>query len=271
MIARCALARHYALATIIGVVIAGPACSDTPVGPSPETAGPNGGESGLVPLNDQPWTGLTTMGWGYQQRTSAKRADIVMDATAPSSPPHVLRMIFTPTMSRDTEPGVHWIQLPTPREIQASWSVKLSANWTPSPAGAAKMTFLHVWPNGLGQVYSALGESSSPHSMVVNTEWAPYGQKFWVPNVATTHIVYNRWYRIDWYLKWESMSGAGDGVLRWWVNGELNGNHGDVRCPVRGTGFEQCEFAPTVQRPPSAEQYMYVDHTTISTAVKRAR
>src|SRR6266568_9470709 len=157
---------------------------------------------GLVPLNDQPWNGLTANGWQYLRRTSSKDADIVSDATAPFSPPHVLRIIFTPSMSPDSEPTVHWIGLSRPREVYTSWRLKLYANWTPSPAGAGKMTFLHTWPDGQGQVYMSLIDPRAPHRVIVNTEWGPYGQKIWQPNVAASEVSYDRWYAFAWYVKW---------------------------------------------------------------------
>jgi hypothetical protein len=225
----------------------------TPVEPAPSAATPI----------DQTWDALTGNGWNYLRRTSSKDADIVTDVSARASPPRVLRITFTPGMSRDTEPGVHWIRLAETREIHASWWLKLSANWTPSPAGAAKMTFLHARDGG--QVYTALAGSSAPHSMIVNTEWAPYGQKFWEPNVTTRAIAYDHWYRVEWYVKWESAPRAGDGILRWWIDGVLNGEYRNVRFPDEGTGFQQFEFAPTVQKPPLADQYMFIDHTSIRT------
>jgi len=219
---------------------------------------------GMVPLNDQPWNGVSTNGWGYLRRTSAKDDDIASDATAPVSPPQVLRIVFTPSMQRDSEPSVHWIVLPRSREVFTTWWMKLSPNWTPSPAGAAKMTFLQAWPDGQGQVYAALLDSRAPHRMAVNTEWAPYGQKVWESNVTTSRISYDRWYGFAWYAKWESAPGAGDGILRWWVDGVLNGDHTNVIFPSGSGGFQQFEFAPTVQVPAPAEQYMYIDHTHVS-------
>jgi len=159
--------------------------------------------------------------------------DVVADATAPFSAPNVLRIAFTPDMLRDHEPSVHWLGLPATREVYALWWIKLSANWSPSPAGGGKMTFLHAAPDGQGQVYSGLFGATAPHRVSINTEWAPYGQHVWDPNVETTAINYGEWYRVEWYLKWDSAPGAGDGVLRWWVNGVLNGNHSDVRFPAR--------------------------------------
>jgi hypothetical protein len=218
--------------------------------------------AGFVPVSDQPWSLLTGLGWNYLRRTASKNSDIAVDAAAPLSPASVLRMIFTTDMAPDSEPGVHWIGLsPRPSELYVGWWMKVSQNWKCSPAGCGKITF--AWaPDGQGQVYSNLGGSVAPHRININTEWAPYGQHFWEPNVSTTPIVYNTWYRIEWYLKYASSTSAADGVMRWWVNGVLNGDYANVRYP--GCCFQQFEFAPTLQNPPPAEQYMYIDHTRVS-------
>jgi len=216
---------------------------------------------GLVPINDQPWDGVMGNGWRYLRRASSKDAQVIADATAPFSPPNVLRIVFTPDMRRDHEPSVHWMSLPNVREAYSAWWIKLSANWKASPAGGGKIAFLWA-PSGQGQVYSNIGGAGAPHRININTEWAPYGQKFWEPNVTMTPVDYDRWYRIEWYTKWESARGAGDGVMRWWVDGALNGDYRDVRFP--GCCFLQFEFAPTLQVPPSAEQHMYIDHTYVS-------
>jgi hypothetical protein len=226
----------------------------TPVDTTPPSA--------ALRVTDQPWDAVIGNSWNYLRRTSSKDADIITDVTAPSSPPRVLRITFTPGMGRDTEPGVNWTRLSELTAIHASWWIKLSANWISSPAGAAKMTFLHATA-GQGQAYTALTKSRAPHSMIVNTEWNPYGQKVWEPNVATTPIVYDHWYRIEWYVKWESMPRAADGILQWWIDGVLNGDYRNVNFPAVA-GFEQFEFAPTVQQPPPVEQYMYIDHTWIT-------
>jgi hypothetical protein len=205
---------------------------------------------------------MTGGGWDYLRRSSSRVDDIVSDATAPFSLSSVLRIIFTPSMNRDSEPSVHWMGLPTrPREIFAGWWMKLSANWTCSPVGCGKIAFLWA-PDGQGQVYSGVYGTSAPHRIAINTEWAPYGQRIWEPNVTITPVSYDQWYRIEWYMRWESSPGAGDGVVLWWVNGQLNGDYRSLRYP--GCCFQQFEFAPTLQTPPPADQYMYIDHTRVS-------
>jgi|SRR5688572_8434412 hypothetical protein len=216
----------------------------------------------LVPLSDQPWDRLVGDYWNYLKRSSSDDADVVVDASAPISPPNVLRIVFTSSLEYDRQPSVHWTSLPWASEVYATWWIKLSPNWKASPAGAAKMTFL--WPTqGNGLLYSAIGGASAPHHITIITTWPPYGYKFWEPNVAATSVSYDRWYRIQWYTKWESSPGAGDGIIRWWVNDTLNGDYSNVTFPT--CCLLQFEFAPTVQNPPTTDQYMYIDHTWLAT------
>jgi spore germination cell wall hydrolase CwlJ-like protein len=220
---------------------------------------------GMTLFSDQPWNLLTGLGWNYLRRTSSKDASIVTDAAAPLSPSNMLRMVFTPSMSPDTEPSVHFLSVPNIKEVYTGWWMKLSPNWECSPAGCGKVTFLFT--NGAGQVYTGVfhseGSSNPPYRMAVNTEWAPYGQRIWYPNVTTTPMNPNQWHRIEVYYRWETNPGvSNDGVIRFWVDGVLNGDYSNVHYPA--SSFVEFQFAPTLQNPPSAEQYMYVDHTKIS-------
>jgi len=220
--------------------------------------------SGLTLFNDQSWDLLTGSGWNWLRRTASKNPTIIADSTAPFSPVNALQMIFTPDMARDSEPSVHWISLPGVKEIYTAWWMKVSPNWTCSPAGCGKITFLFT--NGAGQVYSNLysaGTSGPPFRIGSNTEWAPYGQFIRYPNVTTTVFGANTWHRIEFYYRWETSPGSsGDGIIRWWVDGVLNGDYTDVHYPA--SSFNEFQFAPTLQNPPPAEQYMYVDHTRVS-------
>src|SRR5205085_8346605 len=57
-------------------------------------------QSGLVPISDQTWDRVTGNGWSYLRRTSSKDDDTQTDTSAPFSPQHVLRIVFTPDMIR---------------------------------------------------------------------------------------------------------------------------------------------------------------------------
>jgi uncharacterized protein YjdB len=230
--------------------------------------------AGFRAYNDQPWDLLTGNGWSYLRRTSSKDATIIADAAAPHSPVNMLEIIYTPDMAPSSEPSVHWIGLPSVKAIYTAWWIKLSPNWINGPAGAGKMTFL--WTNGVGQVYTGYYHPcvwpavcnppvvGPPYRVGANTEWAPYGQQVWFPNVATTWINPGEWHRIEFFYRWETTPGvSGDGIIRWWVDGILNGDYTNVHYPA--DAFIQFEFAPTVEVPGPVERYMYIDHTYVST------
>ncbi len=97
--------------------------------------------------------------------------------------------------------------------------------------------------------------------------WAPYGQKIWLPNVATTFVNPGEWHRVEFYYRWETTPGVSrDGIIRWWVDDQLNGDYSDVHYPPASrSGFKEFQFAPTVQLAGPVERYMYIDHTYLST------
>jgi hypothetical protein len=232
------------------------------------TPGPTSNEyPGMSLLTDQPWNNMDSLGWNYMRRTSSKDDTIVTDSSAPFSPSSGLRIVFTPDMQRDTEPSVHWLAVPNRKEVYTSWWMKLSPNFSCSPAGCSKVTFLFA-NEGFGQVYTgvyhnATGDERPPYRIAANTEWAPYGQRIWYPNVTTTPVSPGEWHRIEFYYKWETTPGVSrDGIIRFWIDGVLNGNYTDVQYPA--SSFIEFQYAPTLQTPPPAEQYMYVDHTKIS-------
>lgn len=208
--------------------------------------------------------------WRYLRRSSSKDDEIVADSAAPGSPPHVLRIVFTTDMQRDHEPSVHFVGLPRVAEVYAGWWMKLSANWTCSPAGCGKITFLLPESTNPGVIYSNLAGTDGSHYVNVATTWPSTGYKFWPPNVTETRVDDDRWYRVEWYVKWASTPDANDGIIRWWVNGELNGDHRNVPFPAI-PGFLEFQHASTRQNPPPTEQYMYIDHTYVSAPVQQVK
>jgi hypothetical protein len=187
----------------------------------------------------------------------------------------MLRMIFTTDMENGSEPSVHWVPLPGVGEIYTAWWMKLSPNWTPTPSAPSHVTYLYagdgggfvstgfthpcVWPEECNPEVEG-----PPYKIIANTNWAPYGQQTWYPNIAATRINPGEWHRIEFYYRWETTPGvSGDGIIRWWVDGTLNGNYTTVHYPSQ-RGFQELQFAPTIEFAPPAEQYMYIDHTRVS-------
>jgi hypothetical protein len=134
---------NTATATAVAVTLANGAAPRWPNEPA-----------GFTLLNDQPWDAPIGNGWNYLRRTSSKDDRILIDTAAPLSPLNELQIIFTTDMVHDTEPSVHWMSVPRVKEIYTGWWMKVSPNWSCSPAGCGKVTFLFT--SSSGQVYAGL-------------------------------------------------------------------------------------------------------------------
>ena len=217
-------------------------------------------------INRQPWDDLTGAGWSWMRRTSAQDPAIVQDPTAPVSPTNVLQIAFTPDMPFGTEPSVHWIELPAITEIHTSWWQKLSANWTCElNEWCTHLSYLFA-QNTDGQVYTGLFHPSDeqlgpPYRVGANTEWAPYPTNRILPNIETTWVNPGEWHQLSFYYKWETIPGSGDGIIRWWVDGVLNGEYTNVHYP-QTRGFVEFQIGPTFGTPPE-DQYLFLDHTLV--------
>ena len=266
------------------VVVAACERAEPPVAPAPVPPPVTPGAAlnepvGFQTLSDQSWScpspfadTIACNGWGYAPRSSTKPDDVIADGTAPYSAADVLRIVFTPDMGSNMEPSVHWLGLPSVKTVYTAWWIRLSPNWVDSPWAAGAMTALFA--DGQDQIYTALFHPCAwpdvcgpeaygpPYKIGASTEWALEEQQVRYPNVTTTWINPGEWHRVEFYYQWSTSALVDDGIIRWWVDGTLNGDYRDVHYPAGS--FSELQFAPTLQDPPPAEQYMYIDHTRVS-------
>jgi hypothetical protein len=89
------------------------------------------------------------------------------------------------------------------------------------------------------------------------------------PNVTTSVPTHKAWHRIEVYCEFSSPAGASNGVLKWWIDGVLNGNY--TTAVFRNLGFDWFDHFPIRGNFVSgtttwtATDYFWVDHTRIST------
>ena len=159
----------------------------------PPSLPPSVAARNLQPFTDQPWQQLIGNFWNYLRRSSSKDADIVADATAPFSPPNVLRIVFSPSLENDRQPTVHWIGLPFCQRSACDLD-------------RCRPTGLRARPEGKDDVSAPARQRRAlqrhrrfkpPHRINIVTTWPHYGYKFWEPNVAITDVSYDRWYRVE--------------------------------------------------------------------------
>ena len=217
---------------------------------------------GMILISEQPWDCIGCNGWNY--RADVGWSDIQTDAAAPKSPANVLRVVFPTTMPRDNGPSNQWLVLARPRhELYAAYWIKWGDPWDARNQGA-KVSF--VYAQSGSYIYAVQVPGVAPYQIGMVVGWSPYGygdRGVWHPNVTTTPIVTGRWYFVEEYFKYPTTPGGSDGVIRWWVNGALNGDFRSVTYPA-DAGFTQFEFPFTRQATPLAQSYVYVDDTRVS-------
>jgi len=219
---------------------------------------------GMILISEQPWDCIGCNGWNY--RADVGWSDIQTDAAAPKSPANVLRVVFPTTMPRDNGPSNQWLVLARPRhELYAAYWIKWGDPWDDRNQGA-KVSF--VYAQSGSYIYAVQVPGVAPYHIGIVVGWSPYGYGYgdrgvWQPNVTTTPIVTGRWYFVEEYFKYPTTPGGSDGVIRWWVNGTLNGDFRSVTYPA-DAGFTQFEFPFTRQATPLAQSYVYVDDTRVS-------
>ena len=221
---------------------------------------------GMILISEQPWDCLSCNGWNY--RADAGSSDIQSDPAAPKSPGNVLRVVFPTTMPRDIGPSNQWIYIAKTHywhELYAAYWIKWGDPWDDRNQGA-KVSF--VWALSGSYIYAVQVPGAAPYHIGMVVGWPPYGYGYgdrgvWQPNVTTTPIVTGRWYFVEEYFKYPTTPGGSDGVMRWWVNGALNGDFRSVTYPA-DAGFTQFEFPFTRQATPLARSYVYVDDTRVS-------
>lgn len=86
-----------------------------------------------------------------------------------------------------------------------------------------------------------------------------------VPNVAARPVVPGTWHRIEWLLAYNTTTGPANGIVRWWLDGELIGDHTDV--PFPESPLAEYKLSPTwggVGEVKSQDDYYRFDHIYIS-------
>ncbi len=259
-----------ALAAWLQVTICAAACSAPPL-TSQRAAAPRWANepAGFVTSTDQPWDAMVDASW---KRRSSAHDRIIQDSTAPFSPSGVLEYLYPEGFEGGTAPATHYFPLGNSREVFIGLEWKVSEAWHGHATGVNKIHFLYLADGGdVAMVMH--GGVAGPYELRVLPQWREHTRSWLTSNVANPPIRPGAWHRIEWHLKYESSPGAGDGTIRWWVDGRLSGSHNDVRFPD-DAGFAEYQMSPTwggvgdVKR--QTDSYRF-DHTYVSMPARTAR
>lgn len=181
-----------------------------------------------------------TLDCGGQLLNVYNSGSIVEDNSTPGSPPRVGRAsLFYP----QTHGGIALIYLKRAplREMYAGFWFKVNKEWQQNSVGTNKIFFLrakddlqggtstngywavHGYGNPMQLVWSHnTGTQDNSHACSSDLGLMCY------PNVGNGNIFVGRWHRIEAYLRASDCPICRNGIVRWWVDGQLAGNYTNI-------------------------------------------
>jgi hypothetical protein len=189
-------------------------------------------------------------GWG-----SHSPPQIVSDPSAPLSPSSVAQQTYPVGFTGGVGPNNYYFPLSGGvRELYAGYWWKPSNPWQGHVSNGNKIHFFVSY--GWNQVVEMYGPVNGPWSVAIyfpnstvdNSHLVPsfgdpIGTRHIFPNVKDLKVALGQWHRIEHYVKLSSTATSRDGIIRWWVNGELLGNFTNVNYPQ--AQIVEFQFAPT--------------------------
>ena len=172
----------------------------------------------------------------------------VRDESAPMSPPWVYDFEYPQGMVEGVAPGTVYFPrspsglarfLPAPSTgLPGADEIYVGFWWKPSNP-------FDVGPNGnkIAFLFNGGGNLGGQQFLILHTDGRlhvlpeyPNDFKWRHPKPTATVVKLGEWHRVEWYAKLST------GTLQWWLDGELQGSHNDVRNPHQ---FDMFQFSPT--------------------------
>ena len=140
-------------------------------------------------------------------------------------------------------PGVAYLDIPapTPESYFGFWW-KPSSRWQSHPSGVNKIALLFPSTSGAGTIVMMMFHDGGTYTIQVEPTFESDSRRL-APNRTATPVVLGAWHQIEWYVRYSSNPSSGDGVVRWWVDGVLQGEYTDLQMPP-DAGFTQYTIRP---------------------------
>lgn len=210
------------------------------------------------PATDQPWDVVDGLGWIVQFGFAA----VVPDLSAPLSAPSVLELVYPVGFAGGSAPGTLWLRLSGARRVYAGIWWQASSPWQGHNSNVNKIQFL--FPSDGGDITMVMyGPPGGPYELRVIPQFPGRPSNWLTPNVRNVPITLGRWHQIEWLVDYSA--GDGTGLVRWWLDGDLIGDHANV--PFPPGVMTDYKISPTwggVGDVKTRLDYFRYDHTHVS-------
>lgn len=189
-------------------------------------------------IEDQSWSVVDAVKWTLQWGT----ATIVPDLAAPFSGPLSLQITYPTGFEGGTAPGTMELEFPRRRAIYTGLWWKVSDPWQGHPSNVNKIQFLFS-ANGSPTYMGMYGSPGGPYDLRILPSFTGLPSDWFKPNVKDVPVTLGVWHRIEWLVVYNTTTDPPNGVYRWWLDGELVGDHTNVEFPT--AGLQYFKVSPT--------------------------
>jgi hypothetical protein len=200
-------------------------------------------------------------------------ASLISDPTAPGSPDSVVQYRYAAGFPGGIAPAKHYTSLGNKKELFIGYWWKPSSPWQGHAAGnkvtflispvfGNLITFMSGPPNGpfTSSMYIAF-PTSNGH--LLNSYGDDPGSRFIFGNGVGIKL--GQWHRVELYVKHSTTPTSRDGIIRWWINGQLAGNYTTVNfMPEPWVEFQLDPTWGGMGYTKDATDYFWFDHVHIS-------
>jgi uncharacterized protein YjdB len=235
----------------------------------PAPAPPTGGSWPNMPstysiLSDQAFNPLLLPGWELIWNPVGN-GTIANNSTAPFSASSVFEVKYPAGYPGGTAPATQVYGVGGKRNLYVGMWWKANAEWEGHWTGVNKLQFLYLANGGGDLCMVAYGPPGGPYELRTALQFVGADSRIWLrPNTATGVVNMGGWHRIEWLVEYNTPGNA-NGVVKWWIDGQLVGDYRDVTFP--SGGLEEYKLSPTwggVEGTKTRTDYFWFDHVVIS-------
>ena len=219
----------------------------------------------VIPAGEQD-TPIASSGW-WTVFNGAGQVTRGTQGSAPRSPSYVAEFRYPIGFQAGSAPGTLFHPIsPAKKEVFVGIWWKPSDPWQGHPSNVNKIMFL--FPHGGGDMYLTMyGPPGGPYRLRSIPQFPGLASDWRLSNVDSTPVALGAWHRVEWYIKYATLPLGSDGVVKWWLDGVLQGEHHDLQTPA-DTGFETLKLSPTwggaEQVSKTEEDFFWFDHVYMS-------
>ena len=226
-----------------------------------------------IPVTGNLTVPVGTSGWSVYANPVGNGSH-ALDPDAPFSPPDVYQVEYPKGFVGGAAPAtLEYDFSPRPRELYSGFWWKPSDPFQGHSSNVNKIVFV-MTPTQ----QSSDGALDLLYFDMVRGPWrifcqndllaggGPTAGALLTGNVTQTNVALGQWHRIEIYLQYSTGANA-DGVVQWWVDGQLNGSYTNLKM-VQDGGFKDVQFSPTwgggSQDTKAENDYFWFDHVHLS-------